>query len=123
MQGSLKIEVEQATANSQLGSVFLTMDLQHALPTLKLSCGPAFYKHKVWTYNFNVHNCVSDQRYMFMWDEDPANRGSDKIGSCILKFIEMLSKKCMHLVICSKTWLIQNSRDPKKCCFNYELKN
>jgi hypothetical protein len=59
-----------------------------------------------------------------MWDEDPANRGSDKIGSCILKFIEMLPKKCMHLIICSKTWLIRNSRDPKKCCsFNYEFKN
>jgi hypothetical protein len=32
------------------------MDLQQALP---------FYKGKVWTYNFNIHNCVSDQCYMY----------------------------------------------------------
>jgi hypothetical protein len=57
MQDSLKIEIERATANSQLGLVVLTMDLQQALPTPKLFCGPAFYERKVWTYSFNIHDC------------------------------------------------------------------
>jgi hypothetical protein len=60
MQDSLKIETEGATASPKLGLV-LTMYLQQALPTTKLLCGPVFYKHKVWTYNFNVHNFVSDR--------------------------------------------------------------
>jgi hypothetical protein len=57
MQGSLKIEIERVTANSQLGLVVLPMELQQSLPTPKLSCGPAFYKRKVWTYNINIHDC------------------------------------------------------------------
>jgi hypothetical protein len=69
----LKIEIERAIANYQLRLVILTMDLQQALPTPKISCGPAFYKCKVLTYNFNIYDCVSDQGYMFMWDETTAN--------------------------------------------------
>jgi hypothetical protein len=35
MQDSLKIEIDQATVNPQLGLAVLTVDLQQALPTPK----------------------------------------------------------------------------------------
>jgi hypothetical protein len=51
---------------------------------------------------------VSDQGYMFMWDKTTANRGSDEIGSCILKFIKMLPQNWIHLVIYSDNCPEQN---------------
>lgn len=108
MQDSLKVEVERARNNPELGLAVLSMDLQQALPTPKLSCGPAFYKRKLWTFNFSIHNCVTDQGFMFMWDETTANRGSDEIGSSILKYIEHLPQECKHIVVYSDNCPGQN---------------
>jgi len=51
---------------------------------------------------------MSDYGYMLMWDEATETRGSDEIVSCILKFVEMLHKKCNHLVIYSDNCPGQN---------------
>jgi hypothetical protein len=49
MQDSLKIHIEQAKPKPYLDLIVLTMYLQQALPTPKVSCGHAFYKCEVWT--------------------------------------------------------------------------
>ena len=63
------------------------MDLQQALPTPKVSTGISFYKRKMWTYNFNIHDYKSGRAHMFLWDEVTAKRGANEICSCIQKFI------------------------------------
>ena len=73
-------------APQQLHTV--AFDLQQALPTPKLSCGPAFYKRKVYTYNAGVHNCGENKASMMLWPETVAGRGADEIGSCLLKCFE-----------------------------------
>lgn len=60
------------------------MDLQQ---TPMLSVGPAFYKRKLWTFNFGIHDCAKNKRYMFLWDETIRKIGSDEVSSCILKYI------------------------------------
>ncbi|XP_039283499.1 uncharacterized protein LOC111052342 isoform X2 [Nilaparvata lugens] len=77
----------------------ITVDLQQTLPTPKLSCGPAFYCRKMWTYNVGIHNCSSGQGFMFMWDETVGKRGSDEIGSCIIKYLSVANIHAKKLVI------------------------
>ena len=66
----------------------ICFDLQQALPTPKLSSSPAFYKRKLWTYNFCIHDTSADTASMFMWPETTAGRGSSEIASCILQYFK-----------------------------------
>jgi hypothetical protein len=70
-----------------------SVDLQRALPYWNLSCGPLFCKLKVWTYNYNIHICLSDQGYMFMWDEAFADW-----GSYIINVFETLPRNWTQIV-------------------------
>ena len=65
----------------------IVMDLQAALPTPKLSSNFAFYKRKLWTFNFGIHNLKTGRGHMFVWDEVTAQRGAIEICSCIWKFV------------------------------------
>ena len=86
----------------------IAMDLQQALPTPLLSAGPAFYKRKIWTFNFGVHDCIEQSGFMFVWNEVIGKRGSDEIGSCILKYIKSRNIKNRNLVIFSDNCPGQN---------------
>ncbi|XP_068083448.1 uncharacterized protein [Anabrus simplex] len=85
-QDNLKVQTERAVLDKEIHVI--TFDLQRALPTPKLSTGPMFYKRKLWTYNFSIHPCNSSPGHFFVWDETVASRGSDEIGSCLLKYFE-----------------------------------
>ena len=94
--------------------VVITFDLEQTLPTPKLSTGPAFYKRKLWTYNFNIHDCKQNVGHCFTWDESVAGRGSEEIGSCIKFYFESLNIRGNTLVAISdncggqnKNWNIQ----------------
>jgi len=58
----------------------ICLDLEQALPTPKISSGPAFYKRKLCTYNFCIHDTGSDNASMFVWPETVAGRGSHEIA-------------------------------------------
>ena len=65
----------------------LAIDLQQALPTPKLSVGPAYYSRKIMTCNICIHNCGANVASMLLWPETVAGRGSDEIASCLLKYL------------------------------------
>ena len=44
-----------------------------------------FYSCQLWTYNFFVHDCVGKQRYVYLWQETTAKKGSSEVTSCHLQ--------------------------------------
>ena len=67
----------------------VAMDLQQTLPCPRLRAGAAYYKRKVWLYNFCVYDINEQEGSMFVWDEMTAGRGADEMASCLLKWIDI----------------------------------
>ena len=88
-----------------LGACF---DLQQTLPTPKLSTGVAYYKRKLWTYNFGIFNLKEQKATMYVWDEVTARRGSIEITSALCHWIEENQKDETHLILFSDNCAGQN---------------
>ena len=67
----------------------IAMDLQQTLPLPRLNANAAFYKTKLWLFNFCIHDINNDKSWMFLWDETTASRGADEIGSCLIKWLNI----------------------------------
>ena len=59
----------------------LTFDLEQSLPTPNFSTNIVFYKQQMWTYNLGIHDGTNEKRFMYMWPESVASRGSQDIAS------------------------------------------
>ena len=60
----------------------ITYDFQQNLPTLNLHHSEVFYMRQLWVYNFGIHDCISDVRYMCMFGEHTAKRDANAVASC-----------------------------------------
>ena len=87
----------------------ITMDLQQTLPTPHLSSGAQYYKRKMWTFNFGIHDCKTKQGYFYVWNETVAKRGSNEVCSCIDHYVNTyISRYVKRLVIFSDNCSGQN---------------
>lgn len=86
---------EEAKANPAV--VAICFDLQKTLPTPMLTCNKVYYARQLWTYNFAVHDLGNNHATMLMWTEAEASRGSQEIGSCLLKYVSQLPETVKHI--------------------------
>lgn len=56
------------------------------MPTLQHN--DMFYSRKLWTYNFGIHDFVSNQGTMNLWPETTAKRESTEVISCLKTFLQ-----------------------------------
>lgn len=74
--------------NNDPSLAVICVDLQQALPTPKLTTGVQYYKRKLWTFNFGVHNIKTGRAVMYMWNEAGGKRGSAEIASCVMHYVD-----------------------------------
>ncbi|KAG5878112.1 hypothetical protein JTB14_017979 [Gonioctena quinquepunctata] len=90
---SQKVDRQLPSINRKI--CYVTVDLQQTMPLPKLSTSEAFHLRQMWLYNLGVH-CVKQsghKSYFFTWTEDIANRGSNEIASCLLRFCKLLKEE------------------------------
>ncbi|XP_076035920.1 uncharacterized protein LOC143021926 isoform X2 [Oratosquilla oratoria] len=87
----------------------ICMDLQQTMPTPKLTTGLQYYKRKMWTFNFGIHDVKRNQGYMYVWNETIGRHGSCEVASCLDHFIENhLDSQITKLVVFSDSCSGQN---------------
>lgn len=107
---------------------YITMDLQQTMPLPKLSTSKSFYLRQMWLYNFGIHCITSSghKSYFFTWTEDIANRGSNEIASCLLRFCKLLKEEnaeIEHLIIWSDQCGGQNKNFSVLSLYEYLILN
>lgn len=65
----------------------ICIDLQQTLATPRLTTNVQYYKRKMWTYKFCIHNLKGNGAHLYVWNEATAKRGSSEIGSCLIHHI------------------------------------
>jgi len=85
------------TADPTLAAV--AMDLQQTLATPRLTTSVQYYKRKMWTYNFCVHNLKEHTANLYVWNEATAKRGSSEIGSCLIHYINNYLQDCINKIV------------------------
>lgn len=85
LQEELKKDMKLAKDNPTIETI--TFDLQKTLPLPRIPTNIVFYKRQLWVYNLGIHTGSDDQAHCNVWVEGEAGRGSQEVGSCLIKHI------------------------------------
>ena len=103
-----QLQEDTASCKASCDVDMITFDLEQTLPTPSLTTNVVFYKTQLWTYNLGIHSCKDGRATMHMWDESTASRGSEEVGSCLMKYLRESPFGGKHLVCYSDSCGGQN---------------
>lgn len=86
----------------------ITFDLQGILTLPYAGDNQLYYKRKFNIYNFTIFDAYNKTGHCFVWDECNAKKGSNEIGSCLLKYLFQLPLTVNHVAAFSDTCGGQN---------------
>lgn len=99
----------ERVSNSNGDIQLFTFALQKIMETPSLTTAEAYYKRKLWTYNFCIYDEMQRKGYVYIWSESVALRGAEEIGSCLMRFLqEILPPNAKHVILYSDSCGGQN---------------
>ncbi len=108
-QDSKKVAIAAAQAADPADTCVATFDLQSVLQLPSSDVSPFYYKRKICVYNLTVYECtIPYHGHCYLWCEVDGKRGSNEIGSCLLKYIRQLAPTVKTLVLFSDSCGGQN---------------
>ena len=103
-------EAQEAKANDKLRASenenfrSITFDLQFVLQVPSSEASLMYYKRKLCLYNLTIYEQAKpNNAYCNMWSEVDGNRGSDEIGTCLLKYLTNLPENIEEVSMFSDT--------------------
>jgi len=95
---------KKAIENEGLHFRSVTFDLQAILSIPFASDSQIYNKRKLNVYNYTIMDASKNDLFCFVWDETNGKKGSNEIGSCLLKYISDLTDSVTHLTGFSDTF-------------------
>lgn len=111
--------------NSDKDTKVIVYDLQAVLPCPTGEASSFYYVSKLNVLNFTLYDIKSHEGTCFLWHEGEAHRGSNEIGSCILKFLQIICEqdKDLNVVFYSDNCTGQNKNKFIIALYLYALYN
>lgn len=92
---------KQTEAKNNDNIAVYTFDFQQNLPSPTLHSNDMFYCRMLWTYNFALHDCKTNDGIMHLWNETIAKRGSSEVCSCLNLTLNARKNNEQHLILFS----------------------
>lgn len=104
-----QLKDDMALAKTDPKTETITYDLEKTLPLPRIPTNIVFYKRQLWVYNMGIHTGSDDQGHCNIWVEGEAGRGSQEVGSCLIKHLsERLKEGVTNLILWSDSCGGQN---------------
>lgn len=101
----------------------VTFDLQSVLQLPFSSVSQFYYSRKLCVYNLTFYEGNGNNAYCYVWNEINGKRGSNEIGSSILRYIQTLKEEVTHLSMFSDTCSGQNRNQQVAAALLYAVQN
>lgn len=86
----------------------ICFDLEKTLPLPRIPTNIVYYKRQLCIYNLGIHSGKDNKRHCYVWVEGEAGRGSQEVGSCLVKHFKETVHSAKKVILWSDSCGGQN---------------
>ena len=101
-------ELDKNEASKKADTAVCCFDLEEVLLTPHSFESCLYYKRRLNTFNFTVYDLGTRDGHCFVWNEAIASRGACEIASCLLSYLQDLSRRGEKVIMYSDNCTGQN---------------